>query len=69
HIADLNFLRGEAQVNALEPDGSKHRFRLRVKCGRREWSSPHFYFIRVPEEASNGHFVVEVIYEGEGTQG
>ena len=68
--ADLNFVRKSREYNRSIPaDRQKNKFRLRVKFGRWRRSSPHFYMVRVPSNQSNGHFSVEIEYEGEGTQG
>lgn len=68
-IADLAFHNSEGTPNLVENDRKKNKFRLRVKSGKDEWVSPHFYIIRVPIEPSNGQFSVEIEFEGEGTQG
>jgi hypothetical protein len=70
YITDTRYFKNEGEkVHALTPDRSKHRFKLRVKSGKYERASPHFYLLRVPVGVSNGHFTVEIEYEGEGTRG
>lgn len=67
-IADRRFFEKKERAYPLPPDRKKRRYRLRVKSGRWERQSPHFYLLRVPESASNGHFVLEIEYEGAGSQ-
>lgn len=68
-ITDMRFFDKKEKYYPLLPDRAKHRFKLRVKCGKFERTSDHFYLIRVPVGTSNGHFTVEIEYEGEGSRG
>ncbi len=52
------------------PSGhQKHKFKLRVQSQElKDRHSSHFYMVRCPDGKSNGHFTVEIEYEGEGSQ-
>lgn len=68
HITDTRFFGKGERAYPLSPDRKKRRYRLRVKYGKKKQESPHFYLLRVPKTRSNGHFVLEIEYEGEGRQ-
>ena len=70
YFTDTRFLedRGD-KYHPISSDRIKHKFKLRIKCGGFSRASPYFYVVRAPKSESNGHFVVEVEYEGEGTTG
>jgi hypothetical protein len=67
-LADLINLNKQTERKKFTADRTKHRFRLRVKARTFERASG-FYHLRVPRGKSNGHFTVEMEYEGAGTQG
>jgi hypothetical protein len=68
YIADSRLLSNTESAYPLQPDRRKNRFKLRIKSGKKEFVSPYTYLIRVPKKKGNGHFVVEIEYEGEGSQ-
>lgn len=68
-ITDSRYFLKNERPYPLDANRSKHRFKLRVKSGGFESTSPNFYIIRVPVGRSNGHFTVEIEYEGEGSVG
>jgi hypothetical protein len=69
-FADARFAKDRRdRTSAIPSNHRKYRFRLRVVGRNFEVESPHFYLVRCPKIRSNGHFVVEMEYEGEGTQG
>ena len=68
YLADSRLLAGKGLAYELPADRKKHRFKLRLKSPAGEHSSSHTYIVRVPRKPGNGHFVVEIEYEGEGSQ-
>jgi hypothetical protein len=68
YIADGRFISDREKAYPLQPDRKKHRFRLRIKSGKKSNISLHVYQVRVPDVTDNGHFTVEIEYEGEGSQ-
>ena len=68
YITDTRYFIHKKRFHLLSPDRKKHRYRLRVKYGNQSQISPHFYLLRVPTISSNGHFVLEIEYEGEGSR-
>ncbi len=70
YIADTKFhIDHESRTHPVVAGTNKKRFRLRVKWGRFNRISRHFYMIRVPDTQSNSLFSVEIEYEGEGKRG
>ena len=72
YFTDTRFIVDRQSSNRFHPivnNRSKHLFKLRMKNGAFMKESPHFYQVRCPASVSNGHFTVEIVYEGEGTQG
>lgn len=68
YICDTRYLLKDEKHHPIAGDRKKLRFKLRVQS--RSWAnrSQHFYNIRVPTVSSNGHFVCEIEYDGEGTR-
>jgi hypothetical protein len=62
YITDGRFFQNPRQCEyPVFPNRNKQYYHLRVKSAFfGEHSSPHFYFLRVPTTASNGHFVLEM---------
>jgi len=67
-VTDQKFLNMGDADKIVSADRSKYRFKLRVKSGTLERTSPHFYQVRVPRSNSNGQFILEMEYEGFGTR-
>jgi hypothetical protein len=70
YFADARLVKSDQQerVHPISNTRVKYRFRLRIKSETFWAESPHFYQVRCPPISSNGHFIVEIEYEGEGTQ-
>lgn len=68
-FTDQHYLNTQDPQHPVKDDRSKYRFKLRVQAGKFQRMSPHFYLIRIPHSASNGQFILEIEYEGAGTQG
>jgi hypothetical protein len=69
YFADARFVRDHSDRQyPIASNRVKRRFKLRITSGNLIFESPHFYLVRCPEIVSNGHFVVEVEYEGEGSR-
>ncbi len=69
YFTDIVFVKDHSKkANSIPCTGDKYRFKLRVKSGSFSQTSRHFYLTRCINRQSNGHFTVEIEYEGEGTQ-
>jgi hypothetical protein len=69
YFTDTRYVANQEKTYPIENTRDKYRFKLLVKSGSFANSSPQFYLIRCPSTPSNGHFVLEIEYEGEGTRG
>jgi hypothetical protein len=64
YIADTRFFEKKERAYPIPPDRKKHFYKLVMGSGKFACESPHFYRLRVPRSPSNGHFVLELDYQG-----